>query len=198
MDNQADNLFKYGEVVFKPSINNEQSVLITDYSENEYIEFKRTGNIFFSNNDEFKNKIKKTIVSFLNKDGGSIFLGVDDKNHVLIGGEYDAVDKDKLSNWISNLIKELNISGLNLIDYKFYSIPYEYQIPATNNIKERVLPVIEVKKAPFTIYYKNHVYIRELSSITKITVEQWEKLQVIKAKKERIRIFRNALITKEL
>ncbi len=172
----SDN-FTFNGVTFESFTFKNGKGLVTKMPESEDLEYKGFGKLghFDDKSKAYQPKeLKETIAAFLNTKGGSIYLGVHNKNGFLYGGDYTLEDKDKLGVFLKNLAAALGIAGLGLIEHMFYKIPKSYQLPCADRTAERCLAVIIVHKSPFPIMYDNTIIIREMNTNTKLSMQSWE------------------------
>lgn len=108
------------------NINSEQSALKDKivFNENEIV--KNDGDNEFIENINLKNtenafKLKATICSFLNTEGGRIYIGINDKNQVL-GLQYSNKEKDKITQDLYNILYDFHPS-VRKGEIKSYFIP---------------------------------------------------------------------------
>lgn len=143
----------------KKRVYSEQLSFIIENNENYQTEFKpfiRCNHVTGKINDNFKKSILKTIVAFLNSEGGRLFIGVSD-NKEIIGIEKDIATfgkgVDEYQQYIMNIV-ESHI-GSNISIYLEISFP---------RLKGYKIAVISVKKSPYHVYLKfdsnNEFYIR--------------------------------------
>ena len=177
MDSKYE-IFNFEGVAFETARFPDGIRLKTKQSETTTLEYKGFGKLMHWN-DKRKiyqpQELTEQIVAFMNTVGGKIFLGIEDENHVLKGGDYTPKEKDMLSIFLKNLAKKLNVSGMGLIeDPVFIEYPKKYWIPT--NIPEdasRYLVVIKVNKAPSVIKINGKILIRELGGVTQISEDVW-------------------------
>ncbi|HIY92308.1 MAG TPA: putative DNA binding domain-containing protein [Candidatus Companilactobacillus pullicola] len=115
---------------------------------------------------EFTNKLKREIVSFLNTNGGTIYLGVDDKTHnpLAVSESQKHEWEEKLNHWYMNA---------------FYPTPFSL-IDILPNEKVFTIKVRPGRHVPYAIdsegYTSKGVYIRYGSSAVKATNEQIKRM----------------------
>lgn len=114
---------------------------------------------------ELTNKLKREIVSFLNTDGGIIYLGVDDLgNNLKISSEQKHEWEEKLNHWYTNAFYPTPFS---LIEIKPNNRPFMVKVKAGRN-------------KPYCIeqngFDSRGVYIRVGSSAVRATNEQISRM----------------------
>ena len=143
----------------KKRVNSIELSSIIENNESYQTEFKpfiRCNHVTGTINDKFKKSILKTIVAFLNSEGGRLFIGVSD-NKEIIGIEKDIATfkkgVDEYQQYIMNII-ESHI-GSEVSSYLDISFP---------RLKGYKIAVISVKKSPFHVYLQfnsnSEFYIR--------------------------------------
>ncbi len=76
--------------------------------ESENVEFKSTLRINLHTNKKdpkIENACLKTLVGFMNKNGGTLFIGIDDNSTILNLEQLESCDMDKLQRSLTDLIK---------------------------------------------------------------------------------------------
>lgn len=125
-------------------------------NEDGKIEYKR----------ELTNRLKREIVSFLNSDGGTIYLGVDDnRKPLLVSLEEKHKWEDILSNWVNTA---------------FYPIPFGL-IEVLPNEPVFTIRISAGNNRPYAIekqgFDSNGVYVREGSHAVKASNELIKRMQ---------------------
>ncbi len=178
--------FEFSGITFKETYFGKKLSLVTDTPESECIEYKQFGRLFGVNSEPYRlEEIKKTILAFLNTNGGKIFLGVSD-NGYLVGVDYTLIDKDNLLNHLKNLIINFGLEYDNMIQCVFHKIDPKYVIPCTKPGAERYLVAIDIKKSTEPIIYPrdcNIIYTRLLASTLDGNYNEWKARNKRKAKK---------------
>jgi len=104
----------------------EKIKLIIGEGEGDKLEFKssiRTNLHTGSIDKNIENSLLKTIVAYLNSEGGTLIVGVNDQGEIL-GLEKDAfVSDDKLKLHLNNMIKDnIGVQFMHLIDYGLFEV----------------------------------------------------------------------------
>eukprot|EP00331_Platyophrya_macrostoma_P000013 CAMPEP_0176405434 /NCGR_PEP_ID=MMETSP0127-20121128/334_1 /TAXON_ID=938130 /ORGANISM="Platyophrya macrostoma, Strain WH" /LENGTH=293 /DNA_ID=CAMNT_0017784489 /DNA_START=592 /DNA_END=1470 /DNA_ORIENTATION=+ len=114
----------------------QNEILIPD--ENESIEYKRY-NYPFSEDLEFT--LKRTICSFLNKKGGRIYIGVQDRDKKVVGLKLTSKDRDTIRNDVPKLINEFypKISHEELLRVDFVPVRDENNKPIPRLVVVKII-----------------------------------------------------------
>lgn len=131
--------------------------------ERKTVEFKRyllsDGN---KKNKELKEKVFKTIVAFLNTEGGNLLIGIDDKTKEVIGVNIE------IKNLYKNSTDEYLLSFTHLIS-AYIGIIYNDSINYNLvKIEEKYILHIECKKSTLPYYFQEELYYRIGSETKKI------------------------------
>lgn len=129
--------------------------------ENQYLEFKSSLRWDYNNNKENKNlenEVLKTIIAFLNSDGGELLIGVDDDGDILgLRNDYNLFSKKKDSDKFESLL-------IDLIKYKIGLEAFDYiSIEFLNKYDKEVCYInVEKSSEPFYLkkYKKKEFYVR--------------------------------------
>lgn len=158
----------------KKRILSEQLLFYIENEENYIIEFKPTLRYDKAPekiNEDLKKQILKTIVAFLNSEGGKLFIGVADNKEII--GIENGIAKfekgvDEYQQYIMNIV-ESHI-GSNVSVYLGISFP---------RLRGYKIAVISVKKSPYHVYLKfdsnNEFYIRSGNTTRQLDGTELEK-----------------------
>lgn len=139
--------------------------------ENLHLEFKST--LCFdiqkkSKNDEIRNAVLKTIVAFLNTEGGTLLIGVEDNKNIYgiendfphVQSKLEAQNRDGFERYLQDSIR----SNIGLEFSQFIQIQFEQL--------EKTICVIKVKKASDFACLKEDFYIRTGNKTEKLNSKQ--------------------------
>ncbi len=151
-------------------------------NESLYLEFKST--LCFdiqkgTKNDELRHAVLKTIVAFLNAEGGILLIGVnDDKNIYGIENDFphvqskpEAQNCDGFERHLLDIIK----SNIGNEFSQFIRIRFEQQ-------QEKMICVVEVKKSSANAFLKDDFYLRVGNKTEKLTSKQMNEHLRLKTK----------------
>lgn len=150
---------------------------ILETGENQNVEFKSSLIHDLKRNEKSKDLpevIAKEIVGFLNADGGSLLIGVEDNGNIC-GIEHDF-----------QYVKNKNIDGfrlriLDLIDKKI-GIEYKSLIFIKfHSVENKTICQLEIKKSEEEAFYEGVFYLRTDASNRELTTKQYKEYIKIKA-----------------
>lgn len=141
---------------------------IIGIGENDHVEFKSTlrWNLKANKKDKaITHAILKTIAAFLNTDGGTLLVGVEDSGNI-IGIEQDQFEsEDKMLLFITNNIKS-NIGTLHISHIHFHTESLSNKTVVRLDIKPAVSPCYLIKDN------SEHFYIRTGPSTTELSLSK--------------------------
>ncbi len=151
---------------FKKENSEKEIFEMIENGESEKLEFKETlrYNIFTMENDrKIEHAVLKTIVGFMNSDGGNLIIGV--KNN----GEVSGIEQDNFENSDKFLLHLTNIMKQKIGKKYLYLIKNQLI-----KIKEKHVVLVEIKKSNSPVFLRNfqneeEFYIRTGNSTTQIS-----------------------------
>jgi hypothetical protein len=146
---------------------------LIEKGESSNLEFKQSLRWDIKNkkvNKSLENVIIKSIAAFLNSDGGTLAVGVDDNGEVKgLKDDFNSLtrkkDKDEFENHFINLFKsQIGLESIQFINTKFYRINGKY------------IYVIKITPSTYPIFIKlngsEEFYIRSGNSSRPLTISQ--------------------------
>ena len=155
-EDDRHNLFKYtlgsfleenSEALGLENRQREAILILIQEGESERLEFKstlRTNLDTMETDKRMEKSVLKTIVAFLNTDGGNLLIGVDDEGEIIGADLYSFENKDKMGLHLTNLISSkignsfLPYISFNLVDFD-----------------DKVIIRVKCDPCPLPVFYKD-------------------------------------------
>jgi ATP-dependent DNA helicase RecG len=125
----------------------------------------------------------KSVCGFLNTNGGTVVIGIKDKNNVkppegkyykFLGFDYSSKNDDHLGRVLPNIFKDRKQNPLNLSNY------ISFETRDFLGGKVAVVYVTELADDEKYVYHKNEVYIRSGTGERKLSIKEIEEYEELK------------------